>query len=67
MAESRLQNLLFAPLKSDGSNFLEWLNDARTVLCAEDLAKALTHNPPASLQSTSAEETDEPPLLEVSK
>ena len=71
MIESRLQNLFFAPLKSDGSNFLEWINDARTVLCAEDLAKTLTHIPPTPLRSTSAEETDNPPSVpeipEVSK
>ena len=39
--ESRLQALLFPPLNSDGSNFLEWINDAKTVLSAEDLARTL--------------------------
>jgi len=37
-SESRLQPLMFVALNSDGSNFQEWLNDAKTVLSAEDLA-----------------------------
>lgn len=32
---------MFSPLNYDGSNFLEWLNDAKTVLIAEDLAATL--------------------------
>lgn len=39
--ESRLQALMFPPLNSDGSNFLEWINDTKTVLSAEDLARTL--------------------------
>lgn len=41
VVESRLQALMFPPLSSDGNNFLEWINDAKTVLSAEDLAKTL--------------------------
>ena len=41
IAESRLQALMFPPLNSDGSNFLEWINDAKTVLSVENLAKTL--------------------------
>ena len=41
VVEHRLQALMFPPLNSDGTNFLEWIHDARTVLNAEDLAKAL--------------------------
>ena len=63
MVESRLQNLLFSPLHDDGSNFLEWINDARTVLCAEDLAKTFIHLPPAPLRNTSADEADEVPSV----
>lgn len=32
---------MFSPLNSNGSNFLEWLIDAKTVLAAEDLAATL--------------------------
>jgi hypothetical protein len=39
--ESRLQALMFPPLSVDGSNFLEWINDAKTVLSAENLARTL--------------------------
>ena len=39
--ESRLQALLFPQLNSDGSYFLEWVNDAKSVLNAEDLARTL--------------------------
>jgi hypothetical protein len=39
--ESRMQSLMFTPLSSDGTNFLEWVNDARTVLSADDLARTL--------------------------
>ena len=49
--ESRLQALLFPPLNSDGSNFLEWVNDAKTVLSAEDLARTLVK--PVASDSTS--------------
>jgi hypothetical protein len=44
-SESRLQPLVFAALNSDESNFLEWLNDAKTFLSAEDLAITLETNP----------------------
>ena len=37
----RLQALMFAPLNSDGSNFLEWINDARIIFNAEDLDRTL--------------------------
>ena len=39
--ESRLQALLFPQLNSDGSNFLEWVNDAKLFLSVEDLARTL--------------------------
>lgn len=38
VVESRLQTFMFPPRNSDGSNFLEWINDVRTVLSVEDLA-----------------------------
>lgn len=41
---------MFPPLKFDGSICLEWVNDAKTTLSAEDLAKTL----PASISSTSS-------------
>jgi hypothetical protein len=34
--EGRMQSLMFAPLNSDGSNFLKWVNDEKTVLSAND-------------------------------
>jgi hypothetical protein len=37
-----MQSLMFNPLSSDGTNFLEWVNDAKTVLSADDLARTLT-------------------------
>ena len=37
--------LLFTPLNADGSNFLEWENDAKVLLSAEDLAKTLVEEP----------------------
>ena len=63
MVESRLLNLLFSPLHLDGSNFLEWINDARTVLCAEDLAKTLIHPQPAHSPNNSTDEADNVPLV----
>ena len=39
--ESRLQALLFPQLNSNDSNFLEWVNDAKSVLSAENLARTL--------------------------
>lgn len=39
--ETCLQLLMFSPLNSNGSNFLEWLNDAKIVLAANDLAATL--------------------------
>lgn len=39
--DSRLQPLFFIALNSNGSNFLDWLNDAKTVLSAENLASTL--------------------------
>jgi hypothetical protein len=41
VVESRFQALMFPPLSSNGTNFLEWINDAKTVLSAEDLARTL--------------------------
>lgn len=38
--EARIQSLLFIGLNSDGSNFLEWVNDAKIILSADDLARA---------------------------
>lgn len=36
-----LQSLAFAPLNANGSNFLEWVNDAKAVLAADDLSTTL--------------------------
>lgn len=41
--ESRLQPLSFEALAPDGSNFLEWNNDAKTYPAAEELEKTLDH------------------------
>lgn len=41
--ESRMQALRFAPLNSDGSNYLEWVTDAKIVLSADDLASTLSN------------------------
>lgn len=46
--ENSMLSLMFTPLNADGSNFLEWVNDAKTVLCADDLAKTLTIQPSTS-------------------
>jgi len=35
--DARLQALQFSPLIADGSNFLEWANDAKIALGAEEL------------------------------
>jgi len=32
---------MFPPLSVDGTNFLEWINDAKTQLSAENLARTL--------------------------
>jgi len=40
--ESNFQSLRFMPLHVNGTNFLEWVNDAKTVLSADDLARTLT-------------------------
>ena len=47
--ENRMQSLQFNPLNANGSNFLEWVNDAKTVLCVGDLAKTLTVQPSTSI------------------
>ena len=44
--ENKMHALLFTPLSADGSNFLEWENDAKVLLSAEDLAKTLVDEPP---------------------
>lgn len=49
--DSRIQALMFSLLNSDGSNFLEWINDARIVLNTEDLARTLN----SSVTSTSSD------------
>lgn len=36
---------MFEPLNSDGSNFLEWLNDAKHYLAAKELDIFLETNP----------------------
>jgi hypothetical protein len=51
-SEPRLQPLQFNPLHSDGSNFLEWLNDAKTVLSAEDLDYTLDDDPRGEIFDT---------------
>ena len=65
MVESRLQTLLFPPLNTDGSNFFKWVNDAKTILSAEDLAKIFKHTKPFT--STSNSETNEAHIPVVSK
>lgn len=47
--ETKLQSLQFPALLSDGSNFLEWMNDAKTVLSVEDLARTLDATTSAEL------------------
>ena len=59
--ESKMHALMFAPLSSDGSNFLEWVNDVRVLLSAEDLAKTLTP-PPPSTNTPPADDTPPIPL-----
>ena len=39
--ESRLQPLSFKALAPNGSNFLEWNNDAKTYLVVEEFDRAL--------------------------
>ena len=41
VTDSRFQALLFPQLNSDGPNFLEWVNDAKPFLSAENLARTL--------------------------
>ena len=48
---NELQALMFPPLSVDGTNFLEWINDAKTVLSAENLARTLI-TPVASTSAT---------------
>ena len=36
-----MQSLAFAPLNADGSNFLEWVNDAKADLATDDLSATL--------------------------
>lgn len=38
---TRMQSLAFAPLNADGSNFLEWVNDAKADLATDDLSATL--------------------------
>ena len=59
--ESRLQALLFPPLNYDGSNFLEWMNDAKIVLSAEDLARTLIQ--PVASTTTCPNPTDNIPAV----
>lgn len=35
--DARLQALQFTPLSADGTNYLEWANDAQVALGAEEL------------------------------
>jgi len=51
--ESKLQPLSFEALTPDGSNFLEWNNDAKTYLAAAELDKALNSGTAAELSSAS--------------
>ena len=44
--------LMFAPISSDGSNFLEWVIDAKVLLSAEDLAKTLIPLAPSNDDTT---------------
>ena len=39
--ENKMQSLMFSPLQANGSNFLKWTHDAKTVLSADDLARTL--------------------------
>jgi hypothetical protein len=59
VVESRLQTLMFPPLNSDGSNFMEWINDAKTILSVEDLARTLI-TPVASTSTAPAAGDDIP-------
>ena len=45
--DSCLQALMLAPLNSNGSNFLEWINDVRIILNGEDLARTLYPSVPS--------------------
>lgn len=40
---NKIQSLAFAPLNSDGSNYLEWINDAKVVLSADELQYTIEH------------------------
>ena len=46
--DSRFQAFMFPPLNSNGSNFLDWINDARIVLSAEELARTLNPYVPST-------------------
>ena len=37
LPDARLQALQFTPLTADGTNYLEWANDAQVALGAEEL------------------------------
>ena len=53
---------MFAPLSADGSNFLEWVNDAKVLLSAEDLAKTLIKSEP---QDDDEEDTTTAPTTTI--
>ena len=42
--DNKLQALSFLPLTDDGTNFLEWVNDAKAFLAADDLTNTLELN-----------------------
>ena len=42
--DNKLQALSFFPLTDDGANFLEWVNDAKAFLAADDLINTLVIN-----------------------
>jgi hypothetical protein len=55
---------MFPPLSVDVTNFLEWINDVKTVLSAENLARTLI-TPVASTSTVAANPADN--ILEVCK
>ena len=59
-------------LSADGSNFLEWVNDAKVLLSAEDFAKTLTKTKPSDDEAEDTTTTPpvapmRPKILEVAK
>ena len=49
----KIQSLLFEALEADGSNYLEWSNDAKGYLAAEELHGTLKEETVAAAPTTS--------------